>query len=124
MKIPVEIIVGNKRIRKMALPSRYLKHIYNVLNEKWFGDRLNKKTVVAWSNLDGEECIAFECRRANRKVPLLLVHQDLRQFSKLVEFQILHEMAHKALPLRYEHGEKWQGEMMRLAKAGAFKDLW
>ena len=124
MKIPVEIIFANRRKRKMVLPSQYLKHIYNVLNEKWFGNRLNKKTLLVWSNLDSEDCIAFECRRADKRFPLILLHEGLKPFPKVVELTILHEMCHKAIPLRYDHGDRFQGEMMRLAKAGAFKDLW
>jgi hypothetical protein len=38
---------------------------------------------------------------------------------------LLHEMVHVELGhLRWKHGKRFQNEMLRLAKAGAFKDCW
>ena len=39
---------------------------------------------------------------------------------------LLHEMAHAAVNRRqgYGHGVRFQKEMLRLAKAGAFKGIW
>jgi hypothetical protein len=40
------------------------------------------------------------------------------------EATLLHEMVHASLPWRVNHGPKFQAEMLRLAKAGAFKEYW
>ena len=41
---------------------------------------------------------------------------------------ILHEMAHIKVDLKFGremgHGKHWQNEMKRLARLGAFRDMW
>lgn len=61
------------------------------------------------------------------KGELIILNRYYVRFNSLTIFTLLHEMAHIALyekDRRTEHGPRWQSEMLRLAKQGAFRELW
>lgn len=45
----------------------------------------------------------------------------MRRVAKMTLF---HEMVHIKLRFSINHGPEFQREMLRLVKAGAFRDLW
>ena len=54
---------------------------------------------------------------------MIVIHSDLQRWTSYAELDLLHEMCHLATKGN-RHGRLWQGEMLRLAKCGAFKDRW
>ena len=62
----------------------------------------------------------------NESRPVITLASDLSRLSRtsVAMMTLLHEMCHLAVPKRIWHGPKFQKEMLRLAKAGAFKELW
>jgi Zn-dependent peptidase ImmA (M78 family) len=54
----------------------------------------------------------------------IAINTWLRDWPTLWRWTLLHEMVHLFLPDHADHGEKFQKEMLRLARAGAFRNLW
>ena len=52
------------------------------------------------------------------------INKDLKKWSKIAEHTLIHEMVHLSLPPKVFHGPRFEKEMLRLAKAGAFKGVW
>jgi predicted SprT family Zn-dependent metalloprotease len=65
----------------------------------------------------------------NQGPTVIVMNTSIQRHSALAELTLLHEMAHVKVDYRYPphmrgHGHEWQSEMLRLAKAGAFRDRW
>lgn len=54
----------------------------------------------------------------------IFISRELRMWDVVSQGVLLHEMAHLNLGWGVNHGRKFQKEMLRLAKAGAFKGVW
>lgn len=112
----------------MRLTNAYLGRVYKEFNKKHFGNRLPKDMIVRFDVLrtsdDGcQEPCATTAFMLNR--PLYIqINKRLAWQSMLANFSLIHEMVHVALPEVRGHGPKFQKEMLRLAKKGAFKHMW
>lgn len=105
-----------------------LKARYNHYNKRYFNGRLPDGVTVGWSDslwrtgvlgqVDGYSDGSFEIRIA----------RELARFPVVSELVLLHETTHVALyergHYRGGHGNKFQREMLRLARAGALRFLW
>lgn len=90
---------------------------YRRYNKKYFGGKLPAATTV-FSKLGGW---LGECYHESAEI---FINKDLRKWPRECKFTLLHEMAHLNLGWRVNHGPKFESEMLRLAKAGAFKGVW
>ena len=54
----------------------------------------------------------------------MYVNAEIKNWERSVEATLIHEMVHLALPVKVQHGPRFEKEMLRLAKAGAFKGVW
>lgn len=102
------------------LTNKDLKHWYKHYNKKFWQNRLPDipvrfaNTGKNWgqTHFEGHEPAYIEISREAKK-------------SRAVSLMtLLHEQVHVFLPDRIIHGPKFEAEMLRLAKAGAFKGLW
>lgn len=110
--------------------NRHLKDVYNGYNRRYFGGKL-PKIPVCWGDprhfarKEGKGTLAVTNFFGNCPVNIVFAPwlKKTRQWQ-LIKFTLLHEMAHVALPAKVQHGEKFQNEMKRLARANAFEFLW
>lgn len=95
-------------------PVTILQKAYAQYRRKYF-KKLPVKAKVKWEKMphlgywDGEK---------------IALNRAYRRDDKIWRFTLLHEMVHMSLEPERSHGKAFQREMLRLAKAGAFKDLW
>jgi hypothetical protein len=111
----------------MRMSNKYLKKSYDEFNKKYFSNELPKDMVVRFSRLRDDDKFQEPCGITMFKWdrPLyILINKKLRWQSMLADFTLIHEMVHVAHPEINGHGPRFQKQMMRLAKAGAFKTLW
>ena len=117
----------------MASP---LKRLYARYNRRYFGNKLPHDMKVigfygtqmpimrAGCYIDGDHHIT---QKIGRKVvkrikgPIIMVRVGGR-YDFDIALVLLHEMAH--VSSSFKHGKRFQKEMLRLAKAGAFKGIW
>jgi hypothetical protein len=52
------------------------------------------------------------------------INPSLAGWQQLAKFTLLHEQVHIKLHPYRNHGKKFNSEMLKLAEAGAFNDLW
>jgi hypothetical protein len=70
------------------------------------------RDFLGWSQNEGGEWTFIE------------ISKRIKIWPHLTRSVLLHEMVHVSLPLKILHGARFEKEMFRLAKAGAFKGLW
>jgi hypothetical protein len=119
------------RLRARLEPSPQLAEFYREFNREWFGGRLPADTRLYWmparmANRSGHLAEVWGTRKQHRPITnfKISVSNRIRFSSRLVVRVLLHEMAHISTGLGAQHGPRWQREMLRLAKAGAFARLW
>jgi predicted metal-dependent hydrolase len=103
-----------------VLTNKKLKSLYKRYNKKYWKGRLPDISVRfadtegAWghTHFEGSEPVYIEINRA------------VRTWTRTVKFTLLHECCHVACPVQVEHGPRFDHEMLRLARAGAFHNLW
>lgn len=96
-----------------------LKACYLRFNKKFFGGRLPKDLRVRFKKMRKED-LGYT-RYFGRTPVVICINPGPYQ---LVMGTLLHEMCHVNLPTRVQHGKEFQNEMLRIAKLGAFKDIW
>lgn len=114
-----------------------LKQWFREYNRRYFGNRL-PDTLVCWVELKGSYGRQFRRRTVRYRVtngkwkmfksdrPMIFISAVLlrKDWVSVARSTLLHEMVHLSLPLRINHGPRFQAGMLRIAKAGAFKGLW
>jgi predicted SprT family Zn-dependent metalloprotease len=102
-----------------------LEQLYAEYNQKYFGGLL-PMMPVRWSK---------KCSRAHGAEFLdyqngtyeILFNPCLQSLDKYTKLTLLHEMCHVQNRLKKQrdlHGPLWQRDMRRLARIGAFDELW
>lgn len=131
-----------------ATAGRLLSVQYSVYNEKYFAGKLPRALSVTVSDAATR---AGDIGYFSPGEAEIVLNPDFIGSDKILYHCLLHEMAHAelfyfpktatsralaqsyvtggtgivfSLGADYAHGDDWQTEMLRLAKAGAFKDLW
>lgn len=106
----------------MSKSNAKLKAYYKRYNKKYFGGKLpdinirfgetHRKFVIA-------ETIFLGGHPSS-----IVIYRKFKRWDKIVLQSLLHEMVHVSLPVKIVHGPKFEAEMQRLAKLGAFKNVW
>lgn len=113
----------------MATRPTRLHKLYASYNRRFFAGKLPKDAQIRWSNKP-LPCDAVGMCSYDRGDGLaeILVSSKLRRWTAFAYSTLLHEMAHLSLFVggytRGDHGRKFQREMRRLARVGAFRKLW
>jgi predicted metal-dependent hydrolase len=102
------------------LTNKDLQRGFKAINRQYFGRRL--KATVRFKKFSGKDrsSLGYALWELNE----IYINQEIRNWWGVVEMTLIHEMAHLALPKTVVHGPKFEKEMLRLAKAGAFKGIW
>lgn len=104
----------------------YLKLLYNRCNRVYFGGKLPEDIVVGYGTTG-----QFRKHRVKKGTcaftaynPLaIVIHRGANKSMTYIQADLLHEMCHVSKP-RAGHGEVFQKEMLRIAKLGAFANVW
>src|SRR5207245_2056322 len=105
-----------------------LRDAYHDYNRKYFKGKLPEAGVrVDWDEtIDAKGDIAstwFTDYEGQGRAYQVSMNPSLKDFRRVWKFSLLHEMVHIKTRAP-EHGRRFQREMLRLAKAHAFDDLW
>jgi hypothetical protein len=93
-----------------------LRKLYRQYNHQYFDNKLPKDTRIGWGRPRSE--------MAYLSVDdIIVIHEDIKNWPRVVMMCLLHEMVHMATN-DVGHGRVWQRGMMRLARKGAFRNLW
>lgn len=96
-----------------------LRYWYWFYNRKYFKGRL-PKARVKFKRIEPRDL--GECLLEDKTIHIA---KELKRWPCIAKSTLLHEMVHLSLShSNQEHGRKFQKEMLRLAKKGAFKGLW
>lgn len=91
---------------------------YREYNSLYFNNLLPADLEVKWSQLN-PDCLGLYSEGC------IELNSRYRGWQRTTRFTLLHEMAHASTHNETdEHGPRWKKEMRRLAKLGAFDDLW
>lgn len=116
-----------------------LQRKYNFYNKKYFDGKLPTSCVVSFSTWQPSDGMAMshphgvlacdpnycepDCNSS-----FIRIQHHLYEFHDQTCMTLLHEMAHIEAVLGNRllatHGPVWQARMLRLAKDGAFNDIW
>ena len=94
-----------------------LEHTYRSFNRKYFNNSLSKDVDLKFGHTSGllgyqlGEEIVLSKNKAYRK-------------ESIWKGTLLHEMVHLKVSESADHGPKFQKEMLRLARKGAFANIW
>lgn len=115
---------------------RWLRVLYNELNEEFFDNKLPKKLKFEWVDMAKVNRDNLVARVLWTRLPHGVYVPHTVQFSdrmrhksmqKKAGFSMLHEMVHLKLGVHVQC-EEWDGEfdkeMFKLAEAGAFRLFW
>lgn len=105
---------------------------YTEYNRRWFDGKLPASGIeIGWGDLTGTYYTDYEGEGFHARITIL---RKLEGYDNRVCMDVLHEMAHLKLAMgdknlfandsRPVHDQKFQQEMMNLAKKGAFADCW
>jgi len=93
-----------------------LQRAYREYNKKYFGNRLPKSTQLRWADMS---MMGYQLDDE------IVINRRDRKRDRVWKGTLLHEMVHLSLPkTRFDHGKEFQKEMLRLAKLGAFRNIW
>lgn len=104
-----------------------LRERYDKYNKKYFGNQLPKETRVEWRQIRKSHGGDFLAMPSGAVGIFINPHLRKSRTEKYALLTLLHEMCHLNLwcqKIRAHHGPKFQAEMKRLAKLGAFEKIW
>lgn len=109
--------------------NKYLKELYKTYNRRYFKSSL-PEISIKWKQPKSRNRAAEFYVYENESLEILINPVLRKNNMQLFTMQtLLHEMCHVKLRKRDKsiaegHGDIFQKEMKRLAKIGAFKNLW
>lgn len=111
------------RLRTSAVHSK-VRRVFREYNRKYFDGKISPRTKLAtvhnWPALHWGRCEHY----TNGTFRILL-NKKLYANNMQMRWTLLHEMAHiVTMKERDDHGPKWKARMRRLARQGAFDDIW
>ena len=109
----------------------WLRFRYRELNKEFFRNKLPRRIPIEWAVLPDTIIARVQWRKRRGEYQPLRMQFDRRlkgrYLQKQVGMSMLHEMAHLKLGVDVAC-EEWDGkfdkEMFRLARAGAFRYFW
>jgi len=104
-----------------------LRTLYDEKNRRYFSAKLTTHIVVCWDPvLVPASLLGYTEQKSDGSLRIRL-SPSLQDVGNLYEIVLLHEMAHVSMVSRgvwEAHGKEFHKEMRRLARAGAFDELW
>jgi hypothetical protein len=94
-----------------------LEYTYRKFNKKYFKNSLPKDIDLRFGHTPG--LLGYQLGEE-----IVLSKDKAYRRESIWKGTLLHEMCHLKVTERADHGPKFQTEMLRLAKLGAFKDIW
>ena len=98
------------------------EQLFRTFNRKYFNNRLPNPpdTVVRFAKITGalKDCIGYQLGDE------IVLNNRFRDCQNIWVFTLFHEMVHMSLPPSVHHGPRFQREMRRLARIGAFEKIW
>ena len=98
-----------------------LEKAYRQYNRKYFGNKLPRHTdvLLRWANIPG---------MGYQQGDEIVINRKDRRRDSVWRGTLLHEMVHLSLPNASPHngfhGKDFQKEMLRIARLGAFENIW
>lgn len=121
---PAGRVKGYDGAMQAKKPSPYLNRMYARFNALYYKGNLPPVPNYWWDFGNSHEAHYLAIARTVRGIVVIRHNVLLRPFTKVVAGNMLHEMAHIATwDERAEHGTRWQAEMRRLLRAGAFDTI-
>lgn len=115
----------------MKVSKKGLRKMYRDFNRKWFRNRLPKNIEVRFVDLPQPKALShinFGLTHFEAYKPVYIyIWSGLQRNHGETAMTLLHEMVHVSLPYTCNsHGpySRFEKEMVRLAKAGAFNPYW
>lgn len=105
-----------------------LRRLYRQYNKQYFGNKLPKIPVQFATPTEfikgglGKRTCAVTLFKHDTPHSIF-IRRDPNKHWSYIKLDLLHEMAHVALPASVNHGPRFKAEMRRLEKAGAFRKL-
>lgn len=113
-----------------------LRRDYAVFRKRWFGNSVPPVEEVVlglafhaqMAEVRGKECFGFCISESSGGpyMPVIVICKTGPEDERATT--LLHEMAHVKVDRKFGrdmgHGTHWQAEMKRLARIGAFKNIW
>jgi predicted metal-dependent hydrolase len=94
-----------------------LEATYKKYNKKYFGNSLPKDIDLRFGHTQGD--LGYQLGEE-----IVLNKSKAYRRDSIWKGTLLHELVHLKVAESNDHGPKFQKEMLRLAKAGAFKGIW
>lgn len=101
-----------------------IRRLYREYNRKYFRGALPPRAKILMA-LNWPLDRWGRCERDENGRFTIILNNKLCSLERAFRWTMLHEMAH--IPTMKEsddHGPKWRKEMRRLARVGAFEDVW
>jgi hypothetical protein len=99
-----------------------LKRCYLRFNRIYFSNRLPTELPVRWAQ---DKSLGPPKWMGCSNSDFILLNARYRYSKNLCKTTLLHEMAHIAtVEEKAHHGPQWKREMRRLARIGAFDNIW
>jgi predicted SprT family Zn-dependent metalloprotease len=101
-----------------------LQELYDDFNLEFFRGRL--PTVLVGYSKHCKQKGAFGLtlfRDGMKHASHIVINPDLEDWGQVAQQTVLHEMCHVRLTRSHNHGPRFQKELKRLIKAGAFDSL-
>lgn len=130
----LQFMYGQTEKSRSAYQNDWLKTWYGSYNETYFQSELPKDVGITWANL---AVVQFDGSLEFRTIAetvfgdgyiRIRIDRTTNIARSTARLSILHEMCHVENHVEnhgfVEHGPEWQACMMRLAKAGAFTEIW
>jgi uncharacterized membrane protein YcjF (UPF0283 family) len=115
------------------LSERDLLRWYRTYNDRYFRGALPEEVDILWAPVvDGYAEVDFHrdkhshsrLHRQEAGEFVILISPSIAAWTAQWRWALLHEMAHVGLWPYQRHGPRFQAEMLRLAQAGAFRNIW
>src|SRR5690349_17730059 len=121
---------NGKKVTIRFRTSNLLGKQYRKLNRKYFAGRLCNNITLGFcrklqSQNSGKDCfgISYVFKNSTRR-PAIFILWSLTNYNVSVLMTLLHEMVHLVTADENgAHGPKFHKEIMRLVKAGAYKNI-
>ena len=122
--------MAKKKVSDRAT-NKMLQNWYNIFNSRFFEGRLPPDIEVRFARTeDDKDQLGSDCMGCYIKsLKLILVDARLDGYWKVLQSNMLHEMAHVRWPDHIshkhiaDHGMMFQRELVRLFEAGAYDGL-
>jgi len=98
---------------------RQLNRWRGTYNRLYFDSNL-PDAIVYWESVSS----AYATHQVVEGQHVIRINPALAGWHSVARFALLHEQVHQRLYPDQRHGKRFNAEMLRLAEAGAFDELW